>query len=922
VTGAREPIGREPELAVVAAFLDDVAAGAEARSLILEGEAGIGKTILWRAGVEDARARGVRVLACAPGNEETRLSFSALSDLLAGVADEVANEVPPPQRRALAVALLLAGPDGEPPDQRTVGAATLSTLRALARAGPVLLAIDDVQWLDEPSAACLAFAARRFDDDAVSVLATHRLEPVGDGDPAVLVALGRRPGHRLERRAVDPLTLTALHELVQSRLGLVFPRVVLQRIHETSGGNPFYAIELARALAQRPHEPGQDQLPVPDTLLGLVRERLDGLAEPVRRLLSVVAALSDATLVRVRAAGVGKAVDSAILAGVLELQDERLRFTHPLLASAVVAALGPDERRALHRRLAEVVDDPEERAGHLALGADGPAEDVAAALHEAALRAAARGAIAPAARFANEAVRLTPPGREAELAVRRLDASGYEIRNGDTAAGLAHVEPLVDALPPGSLHAAALLRLARLAEMTTARAIELCRQAIVEADDDRLRAEGHRLVAELFMHAGDVPAALEHARAAAALAETAEDPALLIESLGTLCHYETYTASVTPGLLERAVELERGALRPSNNYSPREILGLRLMYADRLDEARELLEESYDAALAIGDELDRGSLLVHLTQLECRAGRLARALDHARECTACLVQADVEPAVASFPTALAAAHSGRAAEARKAAETGLADAENGSELFRLLNLWALGFLELSLGDVGAADRCLSELSAAFRAMGYRNPGVRPVYADAIEARIQAGDLDCVEAIDELEAAGRDLDYPWALATAARCRGLLSAARGELDAAAAQLERALREHDRCLQPFELGRTLLALGVVQRRAKQRAAARATLDRALQLFDGLGAALWAEKAAAELARIPGRGRASGDLTETERRVAELVAEGFSNKEVAARLFVSVRAVEANLSKVYAKLGIRSRTELASRLARPSDA
>jgi DNA-binding CsgD family transcriptional regulator len=203
-------------------------------------------------------------------------------------------------------------------------------------------------------------------------------------------------------------------------------------------------------------------------------------------------------------------------------------------------------------------------------------------------------------------------------------------------------------------------------------------------------------------------------------------------------------------------------------------------------------------------------------------------------------------------------------------------------------------------------------------MGYRNPGVRPVYADAIEATIQAGDLDCEAEIDELETAGRSLDYPWALATSARCRGLLLAARGELDSAAAELQRALQEHDRSPQPLELGRTLLTLGTVQRRGKQRAAARTTLDRALELFDGLGAALWAERAAAELARIPGRGRASGELTETERRVAELVAEGLSNKEVAARLFVSVRAVEANLSKVYAKLGVRSRTELAARLPR----
>jgi DNA-binding CsgD family transcriptional regulator len=157
---------------------------------------------------------------------------------------------------------------------------------------------------------------------------------------------------------------------------------------------------------------------------------------------------------------------------------------------------------------------------------------------------------------------------------------------------------------------------------------------------------------------------------------------------------------------------------------------------------------------------------------------------------------------------------------------------------------------------------------------------------------------------------------WHAAVSARGRALLAAARGDHDAARVHIETALSAHESLPQPFERARTLLAQGTIERRAKHRAAARDALIAALELFDGLGAALWAEQAEAELARIPGRSRASSELTETERRVAELVAAGLSNKEVAARLFVSVRAVEANLSKVYAKLGVRSRTQLASRL------
>ena len=449
-------------------------------------------------------------------------------------------------------------------------------------------------------------------------------------------------------------------------------------------------------------------------------------------------------------------------------------------------------------------------------------------------------------------------------------------------------------------------------------ALGLCRQAISEAGEDVRAAGAHQLAAEMSMLSGDVPRALEHARMACQAAERAGDRVVLIESLGTLCHYQTYSGSIEPGLLERAVELEREQARPSNNYSPREILGLRLMYADQLDEARELLEASYATAVELGDELDRGSLLIHLTQLECRAGRLAAADRHARECAISREQAGWGIPGARFATALVGAHLGRVDEARTDADEGAAlAARGGNEVFRVLNLWARGFLALSLGDAPTAHRHLRGLPEAIDAMGYWNPGVRPVHADAIEARIGAGELAVDSLIDDLERRGRDLDIPSARAAAARCRGLLLAARGDLEGAVGELSRALDEHDRSPQPLERGRTLLALGSTLRRLKRRREAREALTSALEIFDGLGAPLWAEKAASELARIPGRTNATGDLTVTERQVAALVAEGLSNKEVAARLYVTVRTVESNLSAVYAKLGLRSRTELARRLA-----
>jgi DNA-binding CsgD family transcriptional regulator len=207
-------------------------------------------------------------------------------------------------------------------------------------------------------------------------------------------------------------------------------------------------------------------------------------------------------------------------------------------------------------------------------------------------------------------------------------------------------------------------------------------------------------------------------------------------------------------------------------------------------------------------------------------------------------------------------------------------------------------------------------------MGVREPAYFRVVPDQVEALVALGRLDEAEALlATFEEAGRNLDRAWAIATGARCRALVLAARGDLAGASAAADEAVREHDRLPLPFELGRTLLVRGAVERRAKRKREARDTLTKALAAFDGLGAALWADKARADLARIGGRAPAPLALTPTEGQVAELVAAGSSNREVADTLFLSVHTVEANLKRIYRKLGIRSRTELASRFrSRPT--
>ena len=267
-----------------------------------------------------------------------------------------------------------------------------------------------------------------------------------------------------------------------------------------------------------------------------------------------------------------------------------------------------------------------------------------------------------------------------------------------------------------------------------------------------------------------------------------------------------------------------------------------------------------------------------------------------------------------------AAHRGRIEDARARAQAAVARAEaEGMYVAQSGHRWVLGFIELSLGDATAA---LGYLRRSFELHNpfTLDPG-QPNLGDLLEALIAVGDLDeAEEVLATWEERALKLDRAWALAILARCRGLLLAARGDLDGAFASFERALAEHARSTDPFHHARTLLALGRTQRRAKKRAAARTTLEDALAHFERLGAPLWAEQTCAELARIGGRAPSNGELTEAESRIAMLVAEGRTNREVAAALFLTVHSVETTLTRVYRKLEVRSRAELAHLLAAKS--
>ena len=913
-------VGRESELDRIRGFFDREPGP---HALWLEGSAGIGKTTLWRAGIELARERSYHVLACQPTAAETAFSFAALADLFANDVAGVLPELPAPQRRALEVALALDSGEGVAVGEHVVGLALLSALQCLAAERRVLVAVDDVQWLDPPSAVALRFAARRVTTERIRLLIAARVE-----EDTRATGLEHDLSEELLRIGVGPLSLGALHRLVVSRVGQPFSRPTLRKVHQVSGGNPFYALEISRSLLEHgstlhPAEP----LPVPPTLEELVRARLDLMPVEVRHVLEAAALLAEPTTAALTAAASGRelegdVLDTALAAGVLALEGERVRFTHPLLAAAVVSGIGPQRRQRLHARLAGIVADEEERARHFALGTEGTNAEVAESLERAAQHAALRGAPAAAAELAELAAARTPAANQKARWRRLIEAGLRHATAGDLPRAHALLEPLTSEIPPGSLRASVLLNLADFT-WDDATAMELAERALGEVgSDDSCRARIHMLLSALALEAEDA-SALSHIRAAHEAATRTGNEELTMQALVNLVDTEVCAGQMTPGLLEEAlarIRIDETQHAPIPHFeSPHFVLGLALLGLARFDDAKDMFERARLDSLEQGVPFAAACADEFLAEVECRLGNLHAAAVYASECSELYQQLGLEnQAPGLYATALVHAHRGDIDGARAAAATGAAIAAKiRKEFWANANRFVLGFLELSLDNPVRAIECLQPPTRARAAELWHMPSNCEFIATAIEAFVSVGDFDrAAELLEALQDRASRIDSSWERAVRARCRGLLRATQGDHDGAFAAFDEALHEHERFTAPFDRGRTLFARGVLQRRLKQRRAARLSLEAALAVFGDLGARLWSEKTRTELQRIAGRAPSDDVLTPTERRVAELVAEGHHNKEIAARLFVTVKAVEANLTRIYAKLGIRSRTELASSL------
>ena len=919
--GTEQPVGREREVTDLVRFLDDVPSGLSA--LVLEGEIGAGRTTLWREGVRQARARGFRVLQSRPSQAEAALSFSVLGDLFREVLTEALDGLPSPQRHALEVALLLADPEGSGPNALAVSLAVRTAIQMLAAPGPVVIAVDDLHWVDGPSARALDFALRRSEGDPVGFLASTLR---GRAFQSSLDLEAIVPITRLREVDVGPLTEEEIGLVLRSTVGVRFPRHVVARLHAGSGGNPQYAIEIGRALHRKGAEPGPGEpLPVPDSLRGVLRQRLEALDRPTRDAILVVAMLADPDEAAVKRAGspgdVRTALRQAERAGLVELEAGRIRLANPLAGAVLYADTEPEQRAALHRRLAEATDDREERARHLALGAEGPDPDVALALESAALTARARGAPGVAADLLEQSVEMTPPDAADDRHRRSSLAAENHLDAGNAARARTMLEGVLSSVEEGPIRALALQRLGwvRYHEDSWTAAGQLFGDALEQARDDPALATAIELdssMASLF--AGDLSGAEQHARTALERARQTRDRALLAEAGAMVGSIDFLMGQgVQEDAMEAAASMDSWERSRPTPLHPGVAYGLLLKWSDDLVGARARLRSAYEGAVEEGNERSLPFLSFHLAELECWAGDWDAAQRYAREgCdVATRTGQDSSLAFALYATALVDALRGETDPARADAEQGLAFAErSGAAPARVLLLHVLGFIELSLGDHAAAHRYLGPLAEAAASAGIREPGVLRFAGDSIESLISLGDLDRARALlDPLQERAGALNRAWGQAVGARCRGLLLAAQGDLEEAAHEMDLALSHHERLGHPFERARTLLALGAVQRRALHRRAARHSLETALEVFQSLGAPLWVEKARTEMSRIGGRAPASTALTPTEERVAKLVAEGRSNREVAEAMFLTVRTVEWNVARIYRKVGVRSRAELA---------
>lgn len=880
-------------------------------ALVVEGEAGIGKTTVWLTAIERAQRAGFLVLSARVTPAESVAAYATLTDLLSSVEDTDFAELPPPQRLAIDRALSRGSAEGPSTDQRAFTAAVVSVLKRLATRSPVVVAIDDLQWLDPPSRQVLSAVLRRL-SGPIGLLTTVRDDPE-HAEAAAWVEL-RRPD-MVRRVRVRPFALGATHTVLCDELGRSFARPTILRIHELSGGNPFYALELGRVAARFP-EPA-----LPTKLADLVRTRLAGLGSRCGDVLLAAACLATPTLELIASATdkdvrtVTEILEEAESAGIVRIDGHRVTYAHPILARGIYTAAAPDRRRFMHHRLAGIIEDPELKARHLALAGAGGDELTLRSLDAAAKRARLRGAPIAAAEFLELAM-----GLGGDTPQRRIRLAADHYAAGDPGRARSLLENTIDHLAPGELrtNAIVLLSTIRMSDDGFLGAAALLADALATSGhSDAAYAQMSVMLAYALFNGRRQEEALRHSDEAVAKAALLDEPRLLAQALGMRVTLRFVSGEgMDEAGMRQALELDAYPLDVPLAARPAVQNALLLAWTGQLDDAARELAVVRQRCMDRGEDSELIFLGFHTALLQVWRGNLAEVQ---RVATATMELArqlggDLPLFIALTIRAMSGAYAGLVDDVRRDVTEALAAAQrSGSHRMSEWPITTLGFLEVSLGNYDTALQTLAPLLAASKEMPRSTEIMAASFIpDAVEALTELGrTAEAEPLVSALERNGTRLGRIWMLAIGARCRAILLAAQDDLTGAESAAQAAMTFHDRLPMPFERARTQLVVADVARRQHKRDLAAAMLRDALETFEDLGAPLWVDRSRAQLTPVGGLG-SHADLTASEHRVAELAASGMSNREVATALFISPKTVEANLSRIYRKLGIRSRAEL----------
>jgi DNA-binding CsgD family transcriptional regulator len=889
--------------------------------LTVGGEAGAGKSTLWRAGIAAAADAGCRVLRSEPSAAEADASFVGLSDLLSEALPEAADDIPGPQREALEVALLLRAAGGRPPAAHAVGLAVLSVLRWCLHAGPVMVAVDDIQWLDAASLEALAFAFRRITAGSLGVLLAARTDapadPLTAGAPPLPHDWCDLPSALPEAGSIDLAPLDRWQ--IQSLLPATVTAAQASLVATQSRGNPFWALEIATSVESA-------EAAVPPRAFTVSRR----LTQPAADALAVVAAagriaVADATAVLGRlVTDPAAALDAAVLADVVVETGGRIAAAHPLIGAAAVESLPPGRRLDIYRLLAEAAASPESHAQFAALAA-GPGADsqIAEALDAAAEAAYTRAANAAAGQFAAQAVTFTPESDAAAGVRRRIRAGELLDRAGEIDRSVEHLEALdTSSLATPDLERALPLltdNVETLRGPAAATAI-IARELESAGPDPRRRGLLLALASDLYYGIrGQRRAAAVEAIACAEAAGADAAPTLHRALLNLMIAKVTAGEGVDAFLLGRAERLE-GVLPALALYDTADRhRGLWSRAVEDLDTSQAALRRLIVRARDTGEDVSLVIFLLHLAETLVLAGDFDAAGAAVAEAgqVAALYDWPPSPRLAKSRCELLIA-AGNLDEAVRLADELRPGDDAQSLITRFVGATVRGKVSTWRGDPAAAITDFELAAWCADQIDWSDPGVRErVDSGLAEAYVSVGRVDdAIRIASRLREIGARLNRPTLTGDADRIDALAAAASGDLDTAAALARAAVEAHQRSPLRVELARSLLVLGRIERRRKARGQARAALQRAGTLADQMGHRPLQAEIGRELPRIAAT-RSGDELTDAERRVADQIAAGATSQEAAAALFISVRTVETHVASIYRKLGVRSRSELRRTLA-----